>query len=258
MHSRMPTFVLALGDLSYERDANCWFELVSPLDTPGKIRITIGDHDIDTDLSRYNEYLNHFNLTRPYYSFNYQNVHFLAMATAKEGVVPYGITSEQYKFVSVDLKNAQYNNSIDWKVVYGFRPLYSSPTMHPGEDELLETYHPLFDEYGVDIVLQAHNHNYQRTYPLEYNEGNDSNPIVSDKHTTEYKGDQKGPIFITVGTAGRDFHDFAGQETYVVEQFQRLGFLDLDIRNNGSNLTATFYENRNGEDKDHFSIIKTR
>jgi hypothetical protein len=39
-------------------------------------------------------------------------------------------------------------------IVYGFRPLYSSPTMHPGEDGLREAYHPLFDQYDVDIVLQ--------------------------------------------------------------------------------------------------------
>jgi len=29
-----------------------------------------------------------------------------------------------------------------------------------------EAYHPLFDKYGVDLVLQGHSHSYQRTYPL--------------------------------------------------------------------------------------------
>jgi hypothetical protein len=75
MISNKPDFMIALGDLSYERNATCWLGIVSPLDTPGKIRIAIGDHDIDPDLSRYNQYLRHFNLTEPYYSFDYQNVY---------------------------------------------------------------------------------------------------------------------------------------------------------------------------------------
>lgn len=251
-------YMIALGDLSYERNATCWLGMVSPLDTPGKIRIAIGDHDIDPDLSRYNQYLRHFKLTEPYYSFDYQNVHFLAMATAKEAVTPYGNTSEQYRFVVQDLKDAHKNKSVDWIVVYGFRPFYSSNSTHPGSDRLRETYHPLFDQYGVDIVLQAHNHNYQRTYPLEYNEGNDFNPIVNDKHTRKYSQDPKGAIFVTVGTAGAGLHNLTGQEDYIVRQFLRHGFLNIEVTDNGTNLTAVFYENREGKYKDHFSIIKTR
>lgn len=258
MISKDPTLMIALGDLSYGRNATCWLDIVSPLDKPGKVRIALGDHDIDPDLSRYNEYLRHFNLTKPYYSFNYQNVHFLAMSTAKEGVTSYGNTSEQYRFVKQDLRDAHKNKSIDWIIVFGYRPFYSSPTMHPGSDILREIYHPLFDRFGVDLVFQAHNENYQRTYPIEFNEGNDFNPTVSDKHTREYNRDPKGPIFITIGTGGRGLHNFTGQEDYVVRQFQRHGFLNVDVTDNGTNLTATFYENREGKDEDHFSIMKTR
>ena len=40
-------------------------------------------------------------------------------------------------------------------------------------------------------------------------------------------------------------------------QFLRYGFLNVDVTQNGQNLTATFYENREGKDKDHFSFSKT-
>jgi predicted phosphodiesterase len=252
MVRKNPRFVLALGDLSYEKNANCWFQVMSPLDDPGKIRIVIGDHDLGPNLSRFNQYLRHFNMTKPYYSFEYENVHFVALATAKEGVTPYSKMSEQYVFVKEDLENAQKKENIDWIIVYGFRPLYSSPTMHPGEDDLRETYHPLFDQYDVDIVLQGHNHNYQRTYPLEFNEGNDSDPIISDNNTRQYKGTPKGPVFITAGTAGQDLHELTVRNAYVVEQFERHGFLEVSISDNGTNLTGKFYENRNT----HFTIIK--
>jgi hypothetical protein len=37
-----PRFVLPLGDLSYEKNVDCWFEVMAPLDEPGKIRIVLG------------------------------------------------------------------------------------------------------------------------------------------------------------------------------------------------------------------------
>jgi len=42
----------------------------------------------------------------------------------------------------------------------------------------------------------------------------------------------------------------------VITQFLRHGFLNVDVTQNGQNLTASFYENREGKDKDHFSFIK--
>jgi len=33
--------------------------------------------------------------------------------------------------------------------------------------------HPLFQKYGVDLVLYGHNHYYQRTYPLAYIDDDD-------------------------------------------------------------------------------------
>jgi hypothetical protein len=114
----------------------------------------------------------------------------------------------------------------------------------------------LFHENGVDIVLQGHNHNYQRTYPLAYNESKAYTPIITDRHTRDYSSDPKGQIFMTVGTAGEDLYNFTSQAPYVITQFLRHGFLNVDVTQNGQNLTASFYENREGKDKDHFSFIK--
>jgi predicted MPP superfamily phosphohydrolase len=206
MIKKNPELVIALGDLSYNRSASCWINSISPLDNDGRVKIAFGEHDITPKMVRYNTYMNHFNLTKPYYSFNHQNVHLLAMTTAKNSVIPYRNGSEQYNFIQEDLRNAHNNKSIDWIIVYTFRTLYSSVTEHYGDDVLPNTYHRLFDKYGVDVVLQAHNHNYQRTFPLRYNESSFSplyHPIIADKHTTEYK-DPNGTIFLTVGTGGSE------------------------------------------------------
>jgi Calcineurin-like phosphoesterase len=262
MVKKTPELTIALGDLSYNKSALCWLYSVIPLEIEGTVKITFGDHDLTTKMIKYNNYLRHFDMTKPFYSFDYQNVHFLAMATAKNSIIPYQNGSDQYNFIQEDLVKAHNNKSIDWIIVYTFRPLYSSVTEHYGEDILAKTYHRLFDKYGVDIVLQAHNHNYQRTLPLRYNESSFSplyHPIIADKHTAEYK-DPNGTIFLTVGTGGAELHNFTGKAPYIAEQFESHGFLNVDMASSKKELTllGTFYENTDMNKKDHFSITKQK
>jgi calcineurin-like phosphoesterase family protein len=262
MIKKNPELVIALGDLSYEGAAACWINSISLLNNDGRVKIAFGEHDITQKMVRYNTYMNHFNLTKPYYSFNHQNVHFLAMATAKNAVIPYRNGSEQYNFIQEDLKNAHNNKSIDWIIVYTFRPLYSSVTEHYGDDVLPTTYHRLFDKYGVDVVLQAHNHNYQRTFPLRYNESSNApqyNPIIADIDKAEYK-DPNGRLFLTVGTGGAEVYNFTAVSPYVVQQLEGHGFLNVDINSTSkeSILTGTFIENTDMNKKDQFSIIKQK
>ena len=257
-----PEIVIALGDLSYDKSADCWLNSMTPLDNPGRIKITIGNHDLTKKMIKYNTYLQHFNMTKPYYSFDYQNVHFLAMATAKNSIFPYKYGSEQYNFVTEDLRRAHNNKNIEWIIVYSFRPFYSSISEHLAEPELTDTYDPLFDNYSVDVVLQAHNHNYQRTFPLVYNTSSFYPlyyPEISDNHDTKYK-EPNGPIFITVGTGGSELHNFTGTVPYVIEQFASHGFLNVDIKSSKKDLrlSGTFYENMNLTKKDKFVITKKK
>jgi calcineurin-like phosphoesterase family protein len=250
MQNKSPAIVLALGDLSYQKNADCWFEMMSPL--LNETRIVFGDHEYNfKNSSRLDEYLNKFDLTKQYYSFDHGNVHFLAMSSE----VPFDKKSKQYDFVTSDLKQAEDNKSINWIVAYIYETLYSSPTLHNTTENLRDTYHPIFDKYNVDLILQAHSHNYQRSYPIKYNEKNPSNPTIADKSETEYKKPD-GRIFAIVGTGGADLHNFTGQAPYIVRQFQRFGFLDVDIINNGTVMNGTFYENRDMTDKDRFTISK--
>ena len=94
-----------------------------------------------------------------------------------------------------------------WIVIYSYIPLYSSPTEHPGNREIRDAFQSLFQKYSVDLFLQAHSHNYQRTYPIEYNEMDTSNPIITDKNEAEYN-DPEGIIYAVAGTAGTDLHKF--------------------------------------------------
>ena len=63
-------------------------------------------------------------------------------------------------------------------------------------------------------------------------------------------------FFVTVGTAGEILHNFINQQPFVKTQFLRHGFLNLEVTNNGSNMTGTFYENNGLINEDQFTILK--
>ena len=101
-------------------------------------------------------------------------------------VIPYGKGSQQYEFVKSDLAQASNTNKIDWIIVCGYQPFYTSPTVHLAPGNLRDLYPPLFEKYGVDLVITAHNHNYQRTYPLYSDSKHSNNPEIKDKNSNNY------------------------------------------------------------------------
>ena len=135
--------------------------------------------------------------------------------------------------------------------------MYTLPSTHAAISALRSMYHPLFEQYGVDLVLQGHNHNYQRTYPIKFNSVVPSHPIETSTNTTSYT-DPDGQIFVTVGTGGRKIHNFTSIADYSVKQYLGFGILNVDITNNGRTLTGKFYADKNGIMIDQFSITKIR
>jgi len=260
MKERNPDLFLALGDLSEDKDPACFFDLFSKVYNDGRLKVTLGELDTDSNdnqdsSSRFGQFIRHFDLDKPFYSFDYRNAHFLAMSTGKDDLVPFGIGSAQYNFTVNDLASASNNKEIKWIIVYGYRPFYSSPTVHPASETMRDIYHPLFQKYGVDLVLTTHNHNYQRTYPLKLTGIDGLEPAITDRNNSTYVN-PGGPIFVTVGTAGEELHDLAAQQPIVATQFKRNGFLDVHIGNNGTRLTGIFFDSLSESDGDYFTIAK--
>ena len=88
---------------------------MDPIDE--KMKITIGNHDV-LNPKLLKQYMDHFGLTKQYYSFDYNNIHFVAMSTE----VSYLSGSEQYKFVANDLEQDAKNDNIKWIVVFDHKP----------------------------------------------------------------------------------------------------------------------------------------
>jgi hypothetical protein len=237
-----PELVIAAGDLSYEESSDCWFEITKPLIS--KMKIAMGDHEYsDTNGGEkgiINQYLKPLNLAKTYYSFDMNNVHIIFI----DPYIDYKPGSAQYHFIENDLKTASTNPKIDWTFVVESIPIYTSPAQHPADSTIRDIYHPLFDEYGVDLVFSSDNHNYQRTFPLKYNSEGDSSddPIITDRDSTSYNIDS-GVIYLITGTAGRSLYELKQQAPFVANQYDKqFGFLNIDIYSNKA-LRGTFFTN---------------
>ena len=248
--------VLALGDLSYNGKAKCWLELIEPI--AEKTKIAIGNHESGSS-KKLRDYMKFFGLEKQYYSFNYENVHFLALSAE----IPYDFDSQQYKFAINDLKKYSIDQSIDYIIVFYHRQLYSSGGGPEDEEDFREIYHPLFDKFDVDLALQGHVHAYERLYPITFNEDDDDDdePIVQDNNTNIYRN-PNGTIFVTVGTGGADDMKLSKSKPFsAIDIDGEYGILNISIENNNNKttLSGTFIENENDQDiYDRFTIIKDR
>jgi hypothetical protein len=227
------------------------------------MKISIGNHEIEEE-SILTEYMNHFGLTSQYYSFDYQNVHFIALATESEYLdMSKDKAKEQLAFVTCDLEKASTNPNIDWIIPFFHRMMYyeeheSCSIVGEHDNSLVDVYHPLFEKYGVHLVLQVHSHTYERTYPLKTNAENSEDPIVTSKDSSDYLSID-GLVIATVGTGGKS----SCQNVHIDPklspiQYENLfGFLNVDVSSDGRKLVGTFYDNGGGKIKDQFTITNS-
>jgi hypothetical protein len=250
--------VLALGDLSYDSGAKCWLKIIKPI--AEKTKIVIGNHEVESS-KKLKDYMKAFNLEKQYYSFNYQNVHFLALSTE----TAYDEGSKQYKFAEKDLEQYSNDESIDWIVVFYHKNVYSSGGGLPDEKDFRENYHPLFDKYNVDLALQGHHHAYERFYPITFNDKNDNKPIVSAHDKVKESNvfqNPEGTIFLTVGTGGAESMPVSkGKPFSAAREGGKFGIINISIEKNDDSdrniLTGTFINNKKQHKiLDEFRILK--
>jgi predicted phosphodiesterase len=243
MKSMKPELYIGLGDYSYQTSIDCWVNIVNSV---GKsFKITLGNNDTQGQLLK--AYMDKFELEKQYYSFNYGSVHFVALSTELDE----GGEIEQLTFLKTDLLMTKANKNIDWTIVFFHRPFYSA---HDSDiTNMRRTYHPIFDKLGVDLVLQGHSHNYQRSYPLYYNDTRPSEPIVSDKEQFQYH-DPLGTIFLIVGTGGESVQP-VNKKSFLVSTYEGYGCINVEIK--GNSMNVEYYSDTNNT-IDKFSITKNQ
>ena len=160
----------------------------------------------------YNETYEHFNQNIPaqssttkgyYYSFEYGDVKFIMLNT--NDLESRKLKSEQYNWLIEELES----NTCKWTVVSMHNPLYSvgkwgvNPSNYKVARALQEQLQGIFARYGVDIVLQGHDHTVSKTHPLDGN-GNVTNETIETINGINYSVDPSGVIYLMSGASGSD------------------------------------------------------
>jgi hypothetical protein len=98
---------------------------------------------------------------------------------------------------------AAHQDAVDWRIVFFHRPIWSSGAHGSNEEDVprASAMVPVLENYGVDLVLNGHDHDYERFHPSKggYTQPREINPLPHDNGT---RGEADGVIYIVTGGAG--------------------------------------------------------
>jgi len=160
-----PAIVLNSGDLVargkvYEQWKTQYFDPLRGLAEYVPSFPCLGNHEQNAD-----HYYNYTSVPdengEVYYSFDYANAHIISLNSNTRDA-PYQPGEAQTEWLIEDLKA---NQDKEWIIVFFHHPLFRC---HPtrGITGQRWVWQPIFDEYGVDLVVNGHDHYYQRTYAI--------------------------------------------------------------------------------------------
>ncbi|AFY70639.1 metallophosphoesterase [Thalassoporum mexicanum PCC 7367] len=155
--------VLMAGDNIYNRGEmtkieDCFEKPYAKLIEAGvEFRAVLGNHDIMTSNGR--DQLNYepFNMLWRYYTFRKGPVQFFGLDTNDNA---------DWEKQLVWLEQSLARTIAPWKVVFAHHPVYSSG-QHGSNAELQEKLKPIFAKHGVQLYLSGHDHNYERSQPID-------------------------------------------------------------------------------------------
>jgi len=210
-----PTAALTLGDNQYADGALADF-MASYDPTWGRFksitRPVPGNHDYHTAAA--DGYFDYFGPRAHrgnggYYSFDLGAWHLVAVNSGSGS-----ISSEQLAWIRRDLRR----NDASCELAYWHHPRWSSGTNH-GSDEDMDVLWGLLFRQGVDVVLNGHEHNYERFAPLS---------------PSGHPAPRTGIREFVVGTGGAGSYPFgdpiAGSQRRITDVF---GVLQMTLHNHG-------------------------
>lgn len=192
--------VLTMGDNSYPDGAagewtDTFFGVWKPLMPHATMWTGIGDHEYRTPFAQ--PYLDAVELPagpqgERYYSFDWGDVHVVALDT--NCIVPVNAAEMgcDAKTMVAWLEQDLAASAAPWTIVTMHRPALATGKYGVYEEIPAALFGP-FERHGVDLVLQAHNHLYERTWPAR------GGAVVKKDY------DRPGaPVYVTAG-GGSDY-----------------------------------------------------
>jgi 3',5'-cyclic AMP phosphodiesterase CpdA len=112
----------------------------------------------------------------------------------------------QKTWLEKELAAARDDRNIDWIIVCMHQVAISTVDKFNGADlGIREEWVPLFDKYGVDLVVCGHEHHYERSHPIRGREENQPLTPVPAATATDVIDTTKGTVHMVVGGGGTSF-----------------------------------------------------
>ncbi|XP_063538363.1 acid phosphatase type 7-like isoform X2 [Cydia strobilella] len=183
--------ILHVGDFAYDmhddnaRVGDQFMRQIQPIASLVPYMTCPGNHEASNNFSNYRARFSmpgYRGTESMFYSFDLGPVHFVSISTEYYYFLQYGahMLFEQFSWLQQDLAKAnepKNRGERPWIVLMGHRPMYCS-----NFDDidcsfeytrigipffgLSLSLEPLLKQYGVDVVIWAHEHSYERTWPL--------------------------------------------------------------------------------------------
>jgi hypothetical protein len=202
--------------------------------------------------------------TEAYYSFDYGNVHFVAIESDE---TPRHVGSPMYNWLELDLQA----NDKDFVIVYWHHPPYSKGSHDSDssshQSQLRENFVPLLEDYGVDLQLSGHSHSFERSMLIDghygksstFNashivDGGDGDPAGDGGYHKPSVGPapHEGAIYSVVGSSGKSSSGKL-DHPIMVRSIKFEGSMLVEVE--GRTLRA-WWIGRDGVVQDHFEISK--
>ena len=206
----IPGTVFAAGDLAY--DSGTLSQFTNCFDpTWGRFKDRMkpvpGNHEYET--TNASGYFQYFNNIPTYYAYNLGSWRIYALNSE----IDVSATSEQVKWLQADLAA----NPEQCVLAYWHKPRWSSGDHH-GSDASFQTLWQIFGQAGAEIVINGHEHNYERFAPMN----------------ASGQADAQGLREFVVGTGGRNHYGFGKTElNSEVRDNTSFGVLKLTLRPDG-------------------------
>lgn len=176
----------------------------------------LGNHDIRTKNGIDQVNFNSFNMAGRYHTFTKDIVQFFALDTNQNAD-----WSKQLIWLEQNLAESK----ATWKIAFGHHPLYSSG-IHGSSSELIDKLSPIFSRYGVQLYVNGHDHDYERTEPIE------------------------GTTYLTCGAGAKTRP--VGKSDWTAYSVSRLSFATIDVDANQLEIQGV---GKNGEVFDRGKVV---
>ncbi len=274
---------LMLGDNAYLNGTDAEYQAGLFDMFPQLLRTSVlwpgrGNHDLIYSGPN-NDYYDHFTMptageagglasgTEAYYSFDYANIHFVSLDSQGSSRAPAGA---MLTWLAADLAAT----SQDWIVAFFHHAPYSKGTHDsdssnsPKMTDMRENALPVLEAGGVDLVLAAHSHAYERSMLIDghYSDSSTYNSSMTiDGGDGKTDGDgpyrkatlgpspHEGTVYTTFGSSSWLQAGGSLNHPAMISNVFALGFILLDV--DANRLKATFVDETMTE-RDYFTIIK--